>query len=222
MDLTTIIIIGTVLFVVIGIFRSVAKSRKKAQARREAMDSRDGSEQPSEQAQQQQPMRAAAMSDIQRAFAMMAEEENPKPPPAKPAPPRPIPARAPAAYASVQGKSTFASGMQPHEGVVGKTEGRATTHEGKVGKTEGRATTHEGKAGKTEGSEFHGVGAHNMPNPYESVNISTITFDETEDDFGNAIGDVNAKPKPQLTLFEKQSDYVKAIIFSEILPRRNR
>ena len=206
------------LFVVIGILRSIAKNKKKAQARQEAMDSRDGSPQQPEQTQQQ-PVRPSAMSDIQRAFAMMAEEEKPKP---TPVPIRPIPARAPAAYTSVQGKSTFASGQQPHEGLVGKTEGRATTHEGKAGRTEGRATTHEGKAGKTEGIEFHGEGAHNMPDPYKSTSFSSITFDETEDDFGNAIGDKVYTPKPKLKLFEKQSDYMKAVIFSEILPRRSR
>ena len=232
MDSTTIIIIGVVLFVVIGILRSIAK---KNRARR-ANEQGDGQSDQAQQ-QQQQPARPSAMSDIQRAFAMMndeAQEEKPKP---RPVPIRPIPARAPAAYASTQGKSTFASGKQPHEGLVGKTEGRAsthegrigttegraTTHEGKAGRTEGRATTHEGKAGKTEGSEFHGVGSHNMPTPYESTGISTVTFDESDNEFGGAISDAHIMQKTEpLKLFVKQSDYVKAVIFSEILPRRKR
>ncbi len=218
MDSTTIIIIGVVLFVVIGILRSIAK---KNRARR-ANEQGDGQSDQAQQ-QQQQPARPSAMSDIQRAFAMMndeAQEEKPKP---RPVPIRPIPARAPAAYASTQGKSTFASGKQPHEGLVGKTEGRASTHEGKAGRTEGRATTHEGKAGKTEGSEFHGVGSHNMPTPYESANISTVTFDESDNEFGGAISDAHIMQKTEpLKLFVKQSDYVKAVIFSEILPRRKR
>ena len=217
MDNLTYIIIGAVIFIVISIMRSAAK-KKKAQSQNEQSGQQG-------QTGQQQPVRPPAMSDIQRAFSMMGEMEQkpaPKPVPPRPAAPRPTPARQPAAYTSVQGKSTFASGMQPHEGVVGKTEGRATTHEGKIGRTEGRAFTHEGKAGKTEGEEFHGVGAHNMPSPYTAVNLSTIKIDDNEDDFGNAIGDKTYTPKPKLKLFEKQSDYMRAVIFSEILPRRNR
>ncbi len=233
MDITTIIIIGVVLFFIIGIIRSVAK-KNRARRANEQGENQSGQTQ---QQQQPQPARPSAMSDIQRAFAMMneeAEEEKPKP---RPVPIRPIPARAPAAYASTQGKSTFASGKQPHEGLVGKTEGRAsthegkagrtegraTTHEGKAGRTEGRATTHEGKAGKNEGSEFHGVGSHNMPTPYESASISTVTFDESDNEFGGAISDAHIIQKTEpLKLFVKQSDYMKAVIFSEILPRRKR
>lgn len=212
MDSFSYIIIGIVVFIVISIFRSVAK-KKKAQERSEQSGQQQGQS-------GQQPVRPPAMSDIQRAFSMMGEME-PKPAP-RAATPRPIPARQPAAYSSTQGKSLSAAGNSSLEGTLGKTEGRASTLEGKAGRTEGRASTHEGKAGKTEGREFHGAGAHKMPAPYKSTSISSVTFDESEDDFGNAIGDKKYAPTPKLKLFEKQSDYMKAVIFSEILPRRSR
>jgi len=195
MDFTTIIIIGVVLFVVVRILSSIAKKNK-------AKNAEQSGQQGQQQQQQQQPARPPAMSDIQRAFSMMSDEDT------RPAPkptPRPV-ARQAAAYSSTQGKS-FSTGAG---------------HEGNAGRDEGRASTHEGKRGKTEGREFHGVGAHNMPNPYQGVNLSSVTLDETEDDFGNVIGDKKYAPKPKLQLFGKQSDYMKAVIFSEILPRRSR
>jgi hypothetical protein len=216
MDFSTIVIIGVVLFAVIGVVRSIAKSNRARRAKEE-------SGQTGQTEQPPQSSRQSAMSDIQRAFSMMSELADEAQKAANPSqqPPSQQPPVQQATVFPAQQRPVYAQGSLSQPGdLTQQYSGNAS--EGLHGLSEINAQVHEGIAGLSDGIEFHGDDAHAMPSPYTSINLESVTVDISEDDFGNAIGDMQQQSKPKFKLFENQSDYMKAIIFSEILPKRNR
>lgn len=149
------------------------------------------------------PPNMSTMSDIQKAFMMMTDEE----------PKKKAPAQANTASVNRAGEG-FGSyeGNISHEGKAG-SEGVKGMHEGTL--------SHEGTAGKTEGSAFHPSGFHSSQNKFSNINLGKYTkVKDTEDD--KAIKVIKKTRKSPLKLFENKDAFTKAVIYSEILNRRAR
>lgn len=142
------------------------------------------------------PPRVSTMSDIQKAFMMMSDEEPKKAP--APTHTRPM--------------GPTGEGYGSHEGTI--------SHEGKQG-SEGLKGKHEGIAGKHEGTAFHPPGFHSAPNKYAQVDLKKYTSVVDTEDQKVVTLNSQAKKSP-LKLFEDKDDFTKAVIYSEILNKRPR
>lgn len=140
------------------------------------------------------PPRVSTMSDIQKAFMMMSDEEKTP-------------------------DSTYTRPMGPTGEGYGSYEG-TISHEGKQG-SEGLKGKHEGIAGKHEGTAFHPPGFHSAPNKYAQVDLKKYTSVVDTEDQKVVTLNSQAKKSP-LKLFEDKDDFTKAVIYSEILNKRPR
>lgn len=192
-----IIGILVIVFVVVGIISSAAQSSKKKQQQQSGA----------------QPPRPT-MSDIQRAFMMMTglEEEKEQQPQKQPqrvqsyAPPPP----SPGAYSSapLEGSSDFGAARS--------------------GSLDYTPLSRSGSLDYTPLSREGGSGVYTFAS--ESVTEAEQTVTELKESEGAVYGaDLSASDgrakhhkAPALKLFEHQGDYVRAVIYSEILSRRQR
>lgn len=188
-----------IIFVVGALIRSAAK---KGSASKQQGD---------EDQAQRPPVRQSVMSDIQRAFMMMEDgEDRPSKPPVQ---------RPPVQRPSMQreGMHGRTEGFASHEGTRGRTEGIGS-HEGTRGKKEGVASR-EGTHGTEGFASRQNVSAKN-DNRYANVKISKYYLDEKDDD-DLLVVNRRASQSGGLKLFENQNDFVKAVIYSEVLTRKS-
>lgn len=191
-----LIIIG---IAVLGIILRAAGSaaRKNNRANNTSANTGEGEQQSAP------PPRMSTMSDIQKAFMMMSDEEPKK----APAPTHTRPMR------------PAGEGYGSHEGTISH-EGRIGS-EGLKGKHEGIKGMHEGTVGRTEGKAFHPPGFHSTSNKYAKVDLKEYTHVTDSEDQKVVTLHTQAKRSP-LKLFEDKDDFTKAVIYSEILSRKPR
>ncbi len=145
------------------------------------------------------------MSDIQRAFMMATgafeEDEDTAPPPAA----RPVSAPADDTMRTMQSREL---GSRLDEGL--SAEGRLD---------EGPPQVYDDNALFMPRAASSSAAA----SPFANVRIGTYFMDEESTETSVEKASLPQQTQtPRLTLFENQSDVVKALIYSEILPRRRR
>jgi len=232
----TYIIIGfVVLSIITSVLRSRAAKKKKAQDQ-QAQEGQAG------QQSQSPPVRQTGMSDIQKAFAMMAGVGDAAQKPAAPPQPKPDAVYGEGFRGRTEGRASHEGTHGGHsEGRGGRTEGRAS-HEGTRSAFAGEHSMphegphkHEGSRGRTEGTASlegtHGLGpgvaagkaAARQPitaSKYESVKFDSYLADDRGDAAEMVVQRRN-RQLDSLNLFEGKDELTKAIIYSEILKRKS-
>ena len=181
---------GILIIIAIVVISSILSATKKKPARKD---------------EGEQPVRPT-MSDIQKAFMMMGDPEHSQ----QHTPPKRndgLPGR----------EGIFRENLPRREGVYNRLEEHEL--EGTLGR-EGTGSL-EGTAGREGMPGVEGAFAASTvsapPNKYANVRIDKYFADEEEDSTPSVR---RIEGIPALRLFENQSDFAKAVIYSEILTRK--
>lgn len=212
MDFIGVLII---IFVVIGLFSAAAQGKKKKQDRGEG-----------------QPAPRPTMSDIQRAFMMMSgidEEKEQQAPTRAPSYPRP----APSPFSQPSAPLTFDEGASSYgaarSGSLSNSGSRSLDYTPltRSGSLDYTPLTRSGSLNYTPLSREGDSGGYTFAS--ESITETAETVTELQESLGEVYGADLSEGDGQvhhkahsLRLFQNQGDYVRAVIYSEILSRKAR
>jgi len=218
--LSGIIPIIIAIFVVTGIISSVRKAARKKRQQQAAQQGQQGQQQ---QQPQYQPQRQQAMSEIQRAFAMMSGEPEVKKTP--PGPQQPTLHK----QQHAEGMHSTHEGLhsRAHEGLHARYEGaHSKPHEGVAGKYAGEHSMphtgkHEGQPSHEGFAQHKAVRKQEVANKYANVKIGKYFADGTGEEPDSVPATVKRRKANPLKLFEGKDAFTKAVIYSEILTRKS-
>lgn len=192
-DLFSGIIPIIIIIVIINVVRSAIKKKKPA-------ENAEG---------EPQAPRPPVMSDIQKAFMLMNDFDDK---PQQTSRPNDVRREGSVSNEGTRGRS---EGLASNEGMRGRTEGLAS-HEGssvRTQKVSAMKAAYSSKLSATYGEDA----PQNQENKYANVKIDKYTLhDEDEQSFEN----MRRREPINLKLFDNKNEFVKAVIYSEILTRK--
>ena len=184
-----------IIIIVIGIISSVARKKK-----------------PKKSDEREAPVRPPTVSDIQKAFQLMTDFDRQEPSWQKETRPAQNQFEGTMSSEGTQGRT---EGTASSEGTWGRTEG-AVSSEGTWGQVEGAASSEGTRSRFTSSLAMDSQRSHMTPEiQRQYTSIKTDQYISEEDN--EMLLKTKRAAKINLTLFEDQNDYVKAIIYSEIL-----